>query len=259
VPVNAREYLEARIGPAMAELVFGRYTRKMWAMSLDELDAAIVQRIQIRLDDEDRYFPDDSFQALPAEGYEALFARILAHKAITVRLETAFRHGMRPDYSHCFLSSPIDEFFEYRYGRLPYRSIRFHHALRHVAEIDAGTATVNFSDESPFTRATYWHMLPGHWIRRGTTVLYTKEEPCADHENAFERYYPVKDAGGRNDAIYRRYAALAAEDPGITFIGRCGTYQYLDMHQVINQSLVTAQQWLVARATAQPPPVGTMH
>jgi UDP-galactopyranose mutase len=249
-PANAEEYLLARLGPELTELFFARYTRKMWGMSLSELDASVVQRIPIRTDDEDRYFPGDSFQALPANGYTALFERMLAHDNIHVGLSVAFDKTMLARYRHAFLSLPIDEYYDFRLGELPYRSIRFHHEDVSAATVRARTATVNFTDTSGFTRKTYWHLLPAHWVTRGATVTCTTEEPCDYKDNDFERYYPVKTADGRYQALSKAYSDHAAQEDGVTFIGRCGTYQYLDMHQVVNQTMAIVRRWLADRGYA---------
>lgn len=248
-PANAAEHLHAAIGRVLTDLFFRPYTRKMWALELEELDASIVKRIPLRFDDETRYFPDDRFQLLPRDGYTVLFQAILDHPHIHLTLSQAFEPGFLQGYAHCFNSMPIDLFFEQRFGPLPYRSIRFHHLMRAGRSARGRAATVNFTDHGPLTRETDWSLLPGpapHGARR--TV--TQEEPCADHENAFERYYPVKTSDGRYQTVYARYKALADAAPGLSFIGRCGTYQYLDMHQVINQSLTQVAAWCRARATA---------
>ena len=248
-PANAEEYLWSKIGIGMTELLFSRYTFKMWGLSLRQMDAAVVQRIPIRLDLEDRYFPKDIFQALPKDGYTKMFDRILGHDNISVRVNVPFEHGMLVGYGFVFLCMPIDEFFEFRLGRLPYRSIRFHHTQIEVATETTPTATVNYTDTSPITRTTYWHRLPGHWNGQNQATA-TSEEPCADHENGFERYYPVRTADGVPQQIYAKYAATAKAMPGFAFIGRCGTYQYLDMHQVVQQTLVTVRKW-IARASGR--------
>jgi len=249
-PANAEQYLLSRLGRELTELFFARYTRKMWGIGLAELDASVVQRIPLRLDAEDRYFPADSFQAMPREGYAALFARMLDHPNIRLRLDTRFERDMLRQHGFGFLCCPIDEYFDFRLGPLPYRSIRFHHAAIPRAAATAPTATVNFTDTGRFTRTTFWHRIPGH-DGGGPLVTATTEEPCADHENGMERYYPVKTADGRYQALYRRYAALAEAEPGIQFLGRCGTYQYLDMHQVVNQTLAITRRWLAGDATSR--------
>jgi UDP-galactopyranose mutase len=243
-PANAAEYLAAHIGPELTDLFFRPYTRKMWGWDLETMDAAVVRRIPIRFDDEDRYFPNDRFQIMPAAGYAALFENILDHPAIHVQLNQPFHHSFLAGHAHCFNSMPIDEFYDERFGRLPYRSIRFHH--REVpSETQLGSAaTINFTDDGIFTRQTDWSRLPHHVVTPGPTKTITSEEPCDDADNHFERYYPVKTSDGRFDAAYRRYKQLADACGTMSFIGRCGTYQYLDMHQVINQSLQGVHAWL---------------
>jgi UDP-galactopyranose mutase len=246
-PRNAAEYLRSRIGDVLTDLFFRRYTRKMWALDLEDMHPSVVQRVPIRFDRVDAYFPDDRFQALPRDGYAALFERILDHQAITVTLGTAYAAGMEQGHAACFNSMAIDEFFECALGPLPYRSIRFHPAS--LAEGDACTESVtNFTDDRPFTREVWWHCLPGHLVRETGRRTATREEPCDYRENALERYYPVRTADQRYQKLYRDYRALADGLANMQFIGRCGTYQYLDMDQVINQSLIGARRWLAERS-----------
>lgn len=250
-PANAAQYLYSRIGRRLTDLFFRPYTRKMWAMDLEEMSAAVVQRIPLRTDDEDRYFPNDRFQFLPADGYTAMFERIFDHPRIRVSLSTSFAPAMRRGMAHCFNSMPIDTYYGDRFGPLPYRSIRFHHATEQGETAPAGrAATVNFTDAGPFTRETDWSALPHHRVLPTGRRTLTREEPCDYRDNGFERYYPVKTSDGRYDAIYRQYKALADREEGLTFIGRCGTYQYLDMHQVINQSLMGVASFLAAASDA---------
>jgi UDP-galactopyranose mutase len=245
-PANAEQFLFSRLGRELTDLFYRPYTRKMWEMDLSETSADVVRRLQIRTDGEDRYFPGDSFQALPAEGYTALFARILDHPGIAVRLNTHFSDELAAPFAACFNSMPIDEYFGFDLGELPYRSIRFH--TTHQPRPEPGhPATINYTDAGPFTRETWWHVLPGHDTAQGALVTRTVEEPCDYRDNAHERFYPVKAADGRHEALYARYAARQARHPGMQFIGRCGTYQYLDMHQVTNQSLAGAEKWLKSR------------
>lgn len=243
---NAADHLIANIGSRLTDLFFRPYTRKMWQMELEDLDAAVVRRIPIRYDDEDRYFPDDLYQAMPRDGYTAAFERIFDHPAISVELNTAFAHDMLDRHAHCFNSMPIDEFFGFEEGALPYRSIRFHHEAKPDDYARGATPVVNFSDARPFTRETDWSRLPGHRVRETGRKTVTREEPCDYLDNDLERYYPVKTSDGRHELIYQRYKRRAEQLGGVNFIGRCGTYQYLDMHQVINQSLAGAAAWLAA-------------
>jgi UDP-galactopyranose mutase len=244
---NAAEYLNANIGRVLTDLFFRPYTRKMWALDLEDLDAAVVKRIPIRMDEEDRYFPDDRYQFLPEHGYARLFDAILDHPCIRVTTSLAFRRSMLADYAHCFNSMAVDEYFDNMLGALPYRSIRFHHREEPAANDTQSTSVVNFTDAGPFTRETDWARLPGHAVRQSHLRTITREEPCDYRDNDLERYYPVKTSDGRYGRLYEQYAQLAAREPKLTFIGRCGTFQYLDMHQVINQSLAGAHAWLAER------------
>jgi UDP-galactopyranose mutase len=245
-PANAAEHLMAQIGRTLTDLFFRPYSEKMWGIALEDMDAAIVRRVPVRADDEDRYFPADRFQAMPRDGYTALFQRILDHPNIRVALSTAFDRTMPAGHAHCFNSMAIDAYFDDAFGPLPYRSLRFHHRSM-PPDYALGTAVqMNFTDAGIFTRETDWSRLPAHRLRETGSRTVTLEEPCDYRDNAMERYYPVKTSDGRFDAAYARYKALAAREGRMSFIGRCGTYQYLDMHQVINQSLMSARAWIAA-------------
>ena len=130
----------------------------------------------------------------------------------------------------------IDEYYDYCYGELPYRSIKFHHT--DTIDFKMPTAVVNFTDNSKFTRVTNWSMLPSH----GSGELYTLEEPCDYKENNLERYYPVKDVDNINKVGYNKYKSI--HNNKVTFIGRCGLYTYLDMDMAIASSLSIANQFL---------------
>ena len=247
-PRNAAEYLYAHIGKTLTDLFFRPYTRKMWALDLEDMDAAVVKRLPIRYDDEDRYFAADRFQFLPREGYAGVFERILDHPNIRVTLGQAFERQFISSYQHCFNSMPIDEYFDNTLGPLPYRSICFHHEEKPASYANGTASVINFTDDGPFTREADWTRLPCHRVIDGPTKTITREEPCDYRDNDLERYYPVKTSDGRYDRIYQSYKALAERELNVTFIGRCGTYQYLDMHQVINQSLMGVRRWLKEHA-----------
>jgi UDP-galactopyranose mutase len=246
-PKNAGEHLRSRIGDVLTDLFFRPYTRKMWGFELEEIDVSVVKRLPIRFDANDQYFPDDRYQALPADGYTALFEAIFAHPNVSVQLSVDYAPGMERSYDFCFNSMAIDEFFRCRLGELPYRSLRFHH--RTVMQWDDLPFGVrNYTDAGKLTREAWWHCLPGHLQQETGRRTVTVEEPCDYRDNNNERYYPVKTADGRHQALYEGYRALAERLPNMAFIGRCGTYQYLDMDQVINQSLAGARRWLERQA-----------
>lgn len=215
----------------------------MWDLDLSDVDAAVVQRIKIRADRSNLYFPNDTFQAMPTNGYTTLFSKILDHARIEVSLSTEFDKKMLDHFDFCFNSMPIDEYFGFKFGRLPYRSIRFHLTQHCIEEAEPHT-TVNYTDDGPFTRETWWHNIPDHWDGKSAQVLRSVEEPCDYRDNDDERYYPVKSSDGSYDRLYEKYREEAIGLAKMNFIGRCGTYQYLDMHQVINQSLSHCQKWI---------------
>jgi UDP-galactopyranose mutase len=249
-PANAAEYLQSRIGTTLTDLFFRPYTRKMWGLELEQMAASVVSRIPLRLDEDDRYFPGDRHQGLPQGGYAELIARILDHPLIRVSLGTPFAKAMLRGHAFCFNSMPIDEYFDGALGPLPYRSLRFHHRTEPGSYALGDTAQVNFTDDGIHTRQSDWSRLPGHVLRDTGTKTVTLEEPCADRDNDMERYYPVKTSDGRHEALYERYLALAGAERRLQFIGRCGTYRYLDMDQVINQSLQGVRAWLTQAGAA---------
>lgn len=243
-PRNAAEHLYATIGRELTDLFFRPYTRKMWAYDLEDMAASVVRRIPLRFDRTDTYFADDEIQLLPRDGYTAVFERILDHPSIKVMLNTTFERSMLAGYDFCFNSMPIDVFFDHAEGELPYRSIRFN-ARTETTLQEQGWSVTNFTDDGPLTRETRWDCLPHHRVRDTGRLTVTAEEPCDYRDNQMERYYPVKTADNRYQSRYQRYRDLAEKTTAkMSFIGRCGTYQYLDMDQVINQSLISARAYL---------------
>lgn len=247
---NAAEYLYSKIGRKLTELFFRPYTKKMWTLDLEDVDEAVVRRIPLRFDDDDRYF-NDHYQLLPTNGYTRLFENIFDHRNIRVSLKTEYVHGLEDSYLHCFNSMPIDAFFEQSLGELPYRSIRFHHEKTALTDQRPWSVT-NFVDSGKYTRETWWASLPHHVQKETGGRIITREEPCDYRDNNFERYYPVKTADGRYQRIYSQYHELSRELANMTFIGRCGTYQYLDMDQVVNQSFSGVTKWLGRRDGSLP-------
>src|SRR5947209_6581388 len=231
---TAEDAVVARMGRDIYEKFFRGYTRKQWGVDPVELDASVTARIPVRCNRDDRYFTD-SFQALPADGYTAMFARILDHPLIEVRLgldHLAAREAHA--YAHTVFTGPIDEFFGQRFGPLPYRSLRFRFDT--VPTSDGGTVQpvgqVNFpSEDVPYTRITeFRHFGPAlPWPR--STVAY--EYPAATGDP----FYPVP--APENRERYRRYELLARRRPDVTFVGRLARYQYLNMDQVVGQALQT--------------------
>lgn len=215
------------------------YTKKMWGKELEELDPSITKRIPIRDDDNQLYFPNAEYQVMPKYGYTEIFKEILDHKNITVQLNWTYGKDLEPLFDHVFSSMPIDVYYDYRFGELPYRSLKFYNIdLPMVRSLP--TTVVNFTNDSPYTRITEWKNFPEHGSNDKLTTL-TYEEPCDYRDNYYERYYPVKDINGENQRIYKTYKDI--ENPKVTFIGRCGMYVYIDMDQAINSSLATVTRF----------------
>lgn len=225
------------------DVFFRPYTKKMWGMELEELNPEIINRVPVRDDDNEFYFPDDCFQAMPKLGYTNMVENILDHKNIKISLANLYDIKMNASHDYVFNSMPIDQYFEFKYGFLPYRSIRFETVTLPIP-VALPSATVNFTHDGPQTRVTEWKNIPCHGANKYKTTL-TFETPCCYTENNFERYYPVKDASGANRELYQKYKKEDSEN--VVFIGRCGLYAYLDMHQAVNSALSTARLFLQAR------------
>ena len=221
------------------DIFYRPYTKKMWDKEIEELDPNILKRVAVRDDDNEYYFPKDIYQIMPKDGYTKVFEKILDHQNIVVKLNTPFHKDMEPDYQHVFNSMPIDVYYDYRFGELPYRSLKFHNVnLPMVRALPA--SVVNFTNNSPYTRIAEWKNFPEHGSNDKWTTL-TYEEPCDYIDNDYQRYYPVKDIDGINQTIYKTYKEI--ENTKVTFIGRCGMYVYIDMHQAVMSSLAIVKRF----------------
>lgn len=224
------------------DIFFRPYTKKMWGLEIEEIDPEILNRVKIREDDNELYFPNDQFQKMPKYGYSSLISNLLDHKNITISLNTSFDKSMESNYFHVFNSMPIDEYYDLKFGSLPYRSIKFHNFNLPVPKF-LPVATVNYTHDGPFTRVTEWKNFPNHGSNKYFTSI-TIEEPCDFVDNDYERYYPVKDMAGLNRSLYKKYSEII--NPKVTFIGRCGLYAYLDMHQAVSSSYKIVHDYLSA-------------
>lgn len=221
------------VGAELCDLFFRGYTRKQWDLELSELSAGVAARIPTRANDDDRYFTD-RFQVMPDKGFTAMFERMLANERITVRLgEDFFEHRATYDARHIIYTGPIDRFFDYRFGRLPYRSLSFQH--EHLP--DCGrfqqTGTINFPNEHAYTRITEFKYLTGQ-DHAGTSIV--REFPQAEGDP----YYPIPRP--ENEALYQRYKAIAEEAAGVTFVGRLAQYRYYNMDQVVGAALAATEE-----------------
>ncbi|MGK9417149.1 UDP-galactopyranose mutase [Pseudomonas cedrina] len=217
-----------QIGRTLYEKFFRGYTRKQWGLDPSALDKSVTSRIPTRTNEDDRYFTD-TFQMMPRDGYTRMFEQMLDHPRIDLLLDTDFK-AVRDEvkFNHVIYCGPIDEYFDFQLGRLPYRSLRFEHQTLEQERYQP-VAVVNFPDpEVPYTRITEYKHLTGQ-VHPCTSI--TREFPCDEGDP----YYPVPRA--ENVELYKRYKALAEQTPNVTFLGRLGTYKYYNMDQVVGQAL----------------------
>jgi UDP-galactopyranose mutase len=237
-PRTSEDVVVQGVGRELYEVFFRGYTRKQWGLDPRELDASVTARVPARTNEDDRYFTDQ-FQAMPAEGYTALFQRLLSHPLIEVRTGVDF-HDIRDelDYGELVYTGPVDAYFGHQFGPLPYRSLDFQFETIPIEQFQTA-GTVNFPDEAvPYTRITEFKHLTG---QRHPATTIVREYPRATGDP----YYPIPRP--QNRALYERYAALAAALPDVHFLGRLGTYKYYNMDQVVGQALA----WIRKRASGQ--------
>jgi UDP-galactopyranose mutase len=228
------------VGHDLCEKFFRGYTRKQWGLDLSELAGGVAARIPTRTNDDDRYFTD-RFQAMPAAGYTQMFERLLDHPNISVRTGVAYRTIVAScDVRRTVFTGPIDEYYDHRFGALPYRSLRFEHQhLKGVAQFQP-VGTVNYPNDHPYTRITEFRHLSGQ-AHSGTSIV--REIPAADGDP----YYPIPNPA--NEALFKRYEALAETESDVHFIGRLAQYRYYNMDQVVASALALSRK-LVAGAEA---------
>jgi UDP-galactopyranose mutase len=218
------------IGRELYELFFRGYTRKQWDLDPSQLDKQVTSRIPTRTNTDDRYFTD-SFQAMPLDGYTAMFTKMLDNPLIEIRTSVDFADVRdEVDAGHIVYTGPIDEYFDFRFGKLPYRSLKFDHRTIETEQFQP-VGTVNYpSPDVPYTRISEYKHLTGQQAPR-TTITY--EYPSADGDP----YYPIPRE--ENQTLFKRYEALADATEGVTFVGRLATYRYYNMDQIVGQALAT--------------------
>jgi UDP-galactopyranose mutase len=227
---NSEDAVLAQVGRELYETFFRGYTRKQWGMDPSQLDKSVTSRVPTRTDEDDRYF-SDRFQAMPAQGYTAMFRRMLAHAGIDTLLGVDFQEIKECiSFDRLVFTGPIDEYFGYCYGKLPYRSLEFRHETKDV-EWFQKTGVVNYPSEAvPYTRITEYKHLTGQLAPK-TSITY--EYPRAHGDP----YYPVPCP--ENQALFARYQALADATSNVLFVGRLATYRYYNMDQIVGQALAS--------------------
>ncbi|MDB5200381.1 MAG: UDP-galactopyranose mutase [Chitinophagaceae bacterium] len=225
--VTSEDVVVSKVGRELYEKFFKGYTRKQWDLDPSELDASVTARVPTRTNKDDRYFTD-TYQAMPLYGYTKMFEKMLSHPNIKIMLNTDYKEIV-DSIPHKFMiyTGPVDAYFNYCYGKLPYRSLEFKFETVE-AEKYQQTGTVNYPNEHPYTRITDFKYLTGQKHPK-TTIVY--EYPKADGDP----YYPVPRP--ENAEIYKKYQQLTAAMTNTYFVGRLATYKYYNMDQVVAQSL----------------------
>ena len=230
-PKNSEEVIVSQVGWKLYEMFFKNYTRKQWQRDAKDLDASVCGRIPIRTNRDDRYLAE-KFQALPKEGYTAMFERILADPKIDIRLNTDFRDARdQVRYDHLIFTGPIDEYYEHCFGHLPYRSLRFEPETL-SQEYFQPAMQVNYPNDYDFTRIVEIKHATGQKLPVTTIV---REYP-QDYGPGREPYYPIPAPDAK--ALYQKYAERAAQEKNVTFVGRLATYRYYNMDQVVGTALM---------------------
>lgn len=240
---TSEDVVLASVGRDLCDKFFRGYTRKQWGLDLSELSGAVAARIPVRTNTDDRYF-GDTFQKMPADGYTKMFERMLSHPNIRVEVGVDFRDFREQAHWNLLVySGPIDEYYGFCFGRLPYRSLRFEHEHLPGTGLIQPVGTVNYPNDFDFTRITEFRHLTGQQ-HSGTSIV--REYPEAEGDP----YYPVPRPD--NQRLFEQYSALAATERNAIFIGRLAEYKYYNMDQVVARALMVASQRLDIPMDAAP-------
>jgi UDP-galactopyranose mutase len=224
---TSEDVVVSAVGRELYEKFFRNYTRKQWGLDPSELDASVTSRVPTRTNRDDRYFTD-TYQAMPLYGYTRMFENMLDHPNIHVMLNTDYREIVRDiPFRQMIYTGPVDAYFDYVYGQLPYRSLEFKHET-HDQKVYQSAPVVNYPNEHLYTRITEFKYLTGQEHEK-TSIVY--EFPRGEGDP----YYPVPRK--ENTALYVRYKALADATPNVHFVGRLATYKYYNMDQIVAQAL----------------------
>ena len=229
---TSEDVVVSKVGRELYEKFFRNYTRKQWGLDPSELDKSVISRIPTRTNRDDRYFTD-TYQAMPLHGFTRMFENMLSHPNIKVMLNTDYREIEKAiPCREMVYTGPVDEFFDMRYGKLPYRSLEFKHET-HNKQVFQPAPVVNYPNEHLYTRITEFKYLTGQEHAK-TSIVY--EFPRAEGDP----YYPVPRP--ENAEIYKKYKALADATPEVYFVGRLATYKYYNMDQCVAQALTVYKQ-----------------
>lgn len=224
---TSEDVVVSKVGRELYEKFFRNYTRKQWGLDPSELDASVTSRVPTRTNRDDRYFTD-TYQAMPLRGYTRMFENMLDHTNIKVLLNCDYREVEKEiPFRKMIYTGPVDTYFDYCYGKLPYRSLEFKHET-HDVSVFQSAPVVNYPNDQMYTRITEFKYLTGQEHAK-TSVVY--EFPRAEGD----AYYPVPRK--ENAELYTKYKALADDTPEVHFVGRLATYKYYNMDQIVAQAL----------------------
>jgi UDP-galactopyranose mutase len=230
--VTSEDVVLNSVGRDLCDKFFRGYTRKQWGLDLSELSAGVAARIPTRTNSDDRYFTD-TYQFMPEHGYSAMFERMLEHPRIQISLNYDFSQKRAAlAWNTLIYTGPIDEFYQFRFGKLPYRSIRFEHEHLDVDQLQP-VGTINYPNEREYTRITEFKHLTASRAP-GTSIV--REYPRSEGDP----YYPVPRK--ENEALFKKYADLAEQETSVHFVGRLAQYRYYNMDQVVAAALSLAKK-----------------
>jgi UDP-galactopyranose mutase len=250
-PTTFEEQALRFVGRELYEAFFKTYTIKQWGLHPSELPASILKRLPVRFNYDDNYF-NHKYQGMPADGYTALVQNILDVPGVTVHLSTAFDPADKGNYAHVFYSGPIDAWFKHEEGRLPYRTLDFE-TFRADGDYQ-GNAVINYcDDEKKYTRITeHKHFSP--WEKHEKTICYAEYSRQCEEKDI--PYYPIRQT--REKAQLELYVNKAKNEDNVTFVGRLGTYRYLDMDVTIHEALLTSDTFLETAKNGERMPAFTI-
>ncbi len=249
-PVSFEDQGLRFVGRELYDAFFAGYTSKQWGVHPQELPASILARLPVRFNDDDSYF-NHPYQAIPKDGYTPIVEAILQHESVKVHLGTRFdpsSHSEFGEFDHVVWTGPIDAYFGFEFGRLGYRTLDF---VPEVCDGDyQGHPVVNYCDvDVPYTRITeHKHFAP--WEEHSRTIVYREfSRLCGESDTP---YYPIRLVKEKEQLL--NYVQRARKAKGVTFIGRLGTYRYLDMDVTIHEALLASKAMLECLAKHQPLP-----
>ncbi len=246
--LTSEDVVVNRVGRELYEKFFRGYTNKQWGLDPSQLDAAVTARVPTRTNRDDRYFTD-AYQAMPLHGFTRMFENMLHHPNIKILLNCDYREVVKHiPFKQMIYTGPVDEYFDYRYGKLPYRSLRFEHET-HATKLYQAAPVINYPNDYAYTRVTEFKYLTGQEHAQ-TSIVYEYPQDEGDP------YYPVPRS--ENAELYKKYQALAETTPNVYFAGRLATYKYYNMDQVVAQALalynkIVSSEEAVIQTPTQPP------